>query len=136
MDYNWQNYTVLVAEDDEICYKYIELVLSRKTGINIIWAVTGKQAVEYCRLYDHIDIVLMDIQLPELDGYEATRRIKSHKPNLPVIIQSANTPSDEMERCKEAGCDSYVAKPLDITALFRKMDSLLNKIPSNKIFIK
>ncbi len=136
MDYNWQNYTVLVAEDDEICYKYIELVLSRKTSINIIWAVTGKEAVDYCKLYNHIDIVLMDIQLPELDGYEATRRIKSQKPNLPVIIQSANTPGEEIERCMAAGCDSYVAKPLDIPVLFKKMDSLLHKVASNRIFIK
>jgi CheY-like chemotaxis protein len=136
MDYNWQNYTVLIAEDDEICYKYLEIVLSRKTNINIIWAVTGKEAVDYCKLYDHIDIVLMDIQLPELDGYEATRKIKSSKPNLPIIMQSANTYNEELEKCIDAGCEAYVTKPLDIPVLFKKMDSLLNKVPANRIFIK
>jgi CheY-like chemotaxis protein len=136
MDYNWQNYTVLIAEDDEICYKYIELVLTKKTNINIIWAVTGIEAVDYCKLYDHIDIVLMDIQLPGLDGFEATRQIKSHKPNLPVIIQSASALNEELEKCIDAGCEAYASKPLDIPDLFRKMDSLLNKVPSSRIFIK
>lgn len=136
MDYNWQNYTVLIVEDDEICYKYLEVVLSRKTNINIIWAVTGKQAVDYCKLYDYIDIVLMDIQLPELDGYEATRKIKSSKPTMPVIMQSANTYNDEQEKCIDAGCEAFVTKPLDIPALFKKMDSLLNTVPSNRISIK
>ena len=136
MDYNWQNYTVLIVEDDEICYKYIELVLSRKTNINIIWAATGKQAVDYCKLYDHIDIVLMDIQLPELNGYEATRQIKSGKPDLPVIIQSANALNEELEKCIDAGCEAYVTKPIDISLLFQKIDSLLNNVPSNRIFIK
>ncbi|UCH15116.1 MAG: response regulator [Bacteroidales bacterium] len=136
MDYNWQNYTVLIVEDDEICYKYIELVLSRKTGINIIWAATGKEAVDYCKVYDHIDIVLMDIQLPGINGYDATRQIKSGKPNLPVIIQSANTLNEELEKCIDIGCEAYVTKPIDISLLFQKMDSLLNTVPSNRIFIK
>ena len=136
MDYNWQNYTVLIAEDDEICYKYIELVLSRKTSINIIWAATGKQAVDYCKLYDHIDIVLMDIQLPELNGYEATRQIKSRKPDLPVIIQSANAINEELDKCIDVGCEAYITKPIDISLLFQKMDSLLNTIPANRIFTK
>ncbi len=136
MDYNWQNYTVLIAEDDEICYKYIELVLSKKTNINIIWAATGKQAVDYCKLYDYIDIVLMDTQLPELNGYDATRQIKSHKPNLPVIIQSANALNEELEKCIDVGCEAFVTKPIDISLLFQKMDSLLNTVPASRIFTK
>ena len=50
MEYNWKDRTVLVAEDDEMSFRYIELVLSRKTNINIIWAINGQQAVEYCQL--------------------------------------------------------------------------------------
>jgi len=131
MDYNWQDYTVLITEDDEISYKYIELVLSRKTNINIIWAVNGKQAVEYCRLYEHIDIVLMDIQLPDIDGYEAARQIKSFRSNLPIIIQSANAFNDEWEKCVETGCDAYVSKPIDLPVLFSKIDNLLDKVPTS-----
>jgi CheY-like chemotaxis protein len=130
MEYNWQDYTVLITEDDEISYKYIELVLSRKTNINIIWAVNGRQAVEYSQLYEHIDIVLMDIQLPEIDGYEAARQIKTFRPNLPIIMQSANAYNDEWEKCLASGCDAYVSKPIDLYALFSKIDNLLDKVPT------
>ena len=129
MDYKWQNYTVLIVEDDEICYKYIELVLSKKTGINIIWAATGKEAVDYCKVYDHIDIVLMDIQLPGINGYEATRQIKSGKPNLPVIIQSANTLNEELEKCIDIGCEAYVTKPFTPQQLMGVISSLLANTP-------
>ena len=131
MDYNWKDYTVLVTEDDEISYKYMELVLSRKTNINIIWAVNGSQAVEYCRIYEYIDIVLMDIQLPDIDGYEAARQIKSFRPNLPIIIQSASTFYDECEKCIETGCDAYVSKPIDLSVLFSKINNLLYKVPTS-----
>jgi CheY-like chemotaxis protein len=131
MDYNWQDYTVLITEDNEISFKYIELVLSRKTNINIIWAIDGNQAVEYCKLYEHIDIVLMDIQLPGINGYEAARQIKSFRPNLPIIIQSANVYDDEWENCIESGCDAYVSKPIDLSVLFPKIESLLDKVPTS-----
>lgn len=131
MEYNWQNYTVLVTEDDEISFRYIELVLSRKTNINIIWAINGKQAVEYCEIYDHIDIVLMDLNLPEMDGYEATKQIKSFKPGLPVIIQTANTFNDEDEKCRDAGCDGFVTKPIDLAILFNIINRCLKTVPSS-----
>lgn len=131
MVYDWQNYTVLVTEDDEISFRYIELVLSRKTNINIIWAVNGKQAVEFCEIYDHIDIVLMDIQLPILNGYEATKLIKSIRPTLPIIIQTANTLTDELDKCLEAGCEGYVTKPIDLSLLFDKINSCLKTVPSS-----
>ncbi len=131
MQYDWQNYTVLVTEDDEISFRYIELVLSRKTNINIIWAINGMQAVEYCEIYDHIDIVLMDLQLPEIDGYEATKLIKTLKPNLPVIIQTANTFNDEVQRCRDAGCDGFVSKPIDLAVLFNIINRCLKAVPSD-----
>ena len=119
MEYNWQDYTVLVTEDDEISFRYIELVLSRKTNINIIWAINGRQAVEYCQ------------HLPEIDGYEATKLIKSIKPNLPVIIQTANTLNEEMPKCKESGCDGFVSKPIDLAVLFNIINSCLKTVHSS-----
>jgi CheY-like chemotaxis protein len=128
MNYNWKNRTVLIAEDDEMSFRYIELVLSRKTNINIIWAVNGQQAVEFCRLHKHIDLVLMDLQLPVFDGIEAIKRIKSFKPELPIIVQTANALNDESERCYAAGCDGYITKPIDLIRLFSMMESLLNQV--------
>jgi CheY-like chemotaxis protein len=131
MEYNWQNYTVLVTEDDEISFRYIELVLSRKTNINVIWALNGKQAVEYCEIYDYIDVVLMDLQLPEMNGFEAAKKIKAIKPELPVIIQTAHAYNDEEEKCKDAGCDGFVSKPIDVAVLFNIINKCLKTIPSS-----
>jgi len=126
MLYNWKDHTVLVAEDDEMSFRYIELVLSRKTNINIIWAINGQQAVEYCQLYSHIDLVLTDLQLPVFDGLEVIKRIRKFKPDLPIIVQTANTMNDEYEKCMKAGSDGYVTKPINLIDLFSRMDHLLN----------
>jgi CheY-like chemotaxis protein len=126
MNHNWKNHTVLIAEDDEMSFRYIELVLSRNTNINIIWAINGKQAVEFCSLYNHIDLVLMDLQLPVLDGFEAIKQIKSKKPCLPIIVQTANSFNDEFEKCMSAGCEGYVTKPFKLPELFALMDTCLH----------
>ncbi len=128
MDYNWKDRTVLVAEDDEMSFRYIELVLSRRTNINIIWAITGQQAVEFCRLNNHIDMVLMDLQLPVFDGLEAIRQIRSFKPQLPIIVQTANAMNDEYDKCISAGSDGYVTKPINLVELFSMMDALMNPV--------
>jgi CheY-like chemotaxis protein len=133
MEYNWKDRTVLVAEDDEMSFRYIELVLSRRTNINIIWAINGQQAVEYCRLNNHIDLVLTDLQLPVFDGLEVIRRIRKFKPGLPIIVQTANAMNDECEKCMEAGSDGYVTKPINLIELFSRMDHFLNpEIPHTK----
>jgi two-component system, cell cycle response regulator DivK len=128
MEYNWKDRTVLIAEDDEMSFRYIELVLSRKTNINIIWAISGQQAVEYCQLYSHIDLVLTDLQLPVFDGLEVIRRIRKFKPDLPIIVQTAYALNDEYEKCMKAGSDGYVTKPINLAELFSRMDHLLNPI--------
>jgi two-component system, cell cycle response regulator DivK len=133
MEYNWKDRTVLVAEDDEMSFRYIELVLSRRTNINIIWAINGQQAVEYCQLYNHIDMVLTDLQLPVFDGLEVIRRIRKFKPELPIIVQTANVMDDEYEKCMQAGSDGYVTKPINLKELFSRMDHLMSTaIPHSK----
>jgi CheY-like chemotaxis protein len=128
MEYNWKDRTVLIAEDDEMSFRYIELVLSRKTNINIIWAINGQQAVEYCQLNSHIDLVLTDLQLPVFDGLEVIRRIRKFKPGLPIIVQTAYAMNDEYDKCMKAGSDGYVTKPINLLDLFSRMDHLLNPI--------
>ena len=71
---DWSNRTILIAEDDEISYKYLESDIVPKNQVNIIWAINGQMAVDFCRQYNHIDLVLMDIQLPVIDGVEAINK--------------------------------------------------------------
>ncbi len=125
---DWSNKTILIAEDDEISYKYLNLILSRKTGVNILWAINGQMAVDFCREYNHIDLVMMDLQLPVIDGIEAIKQIKSFKPHLPIVVHTANAYGNESERCFEAGCDEYVTKPANFMQLLYKIEIFLTPV--------
>ncbi len=127
---NLKEYTVLIVEDDAMSYKFLEIVLSKKTGINIIWAIDGKQALDYCKIYKHIDIILTDLQLPLIDGYEVVRQIKMKNADIPVIVQSANSFNNEMKKCLELGCDAYMTKPLNSELLIKNIESLLRSVTS------
>jgi CheY-like chemotaxis protein len=126
------NKTILIAEDDEINYKYLSLLLSRKTGINILWAINGQIAIDFCNQYKHIDIVLMDLQLPVVDGLEAIRTIKSFRPGLPIIVHTANAYGDECEKCFNAGCDEYITKPASFDQLLYKIENLITPVHTTK----
>ena len=122
---DWSNRTILIAEDDEISFKYMDLILSRKTKANVLWAINGQMAVDFCRQSDHIDLILMDIQLPIIDGVEAIRQIRTFRPALPIIVHTANAFGDECNRCFDAGCDDFITKPVNIQQLFCKIENLL-----------
>jgi CheY-like chemotaxis protein len=127
---DWSNRTILIAEDDEISFKYLDLILSHKTNANVLWAINGQMAVDFCKQYEHIDVVIMDIQLPIIDGVEAIRQIKSFKPTLPIIVHTANAYGDECERCFVAGCDEYITKPANFEQLMYKIESFFIPIPA------
>ncbi|MGQ8335601.1 response regulator [Sunxiuqinia sp. A32] len=102
---------ILIAEDVESNYLYLSAVLS-KVRAKIFWAKNGKEAVDIFLNEDGIDLILMDLQMPEMNGYEATKIIKDIKPELPIIAQTAFAMSDDREKALEAGCDDYLAKPI------------------------
>ena len=101
---------LLIAEDEDSNYLLLRAILAEH-NIHIIRARNGKEAVEICKSR-HIDLVLMDIKMPVMDGFEATRQIRKLKPELPIIAQTAYTMSEEKERALTAGCDNYITKPL------------------------
>jgi CheY-like chemotaxis protein len=103
--------TILVVEDIDTNYFYISALLEKLNAI-VIRALNGRRAVEMCSSNPSIKIVLMDIDLPIMNGYEATAAIKQLRPELPVVAQTALAMSGEKERCIEAGCDEYLAKPI------------------------
>ena len=124
--YNWKDKTILVAEDIELNFRYIrELLLP--TGAIIIRAMNGKEALNKCIENDHIDIVLMDLLMPIMNGYDATREIKKLRTNLPVIAQTAYTMSEDRRHAHEAGCDDFVAKPISKEELLEKMEALFKR---------
>jgi signal transduction histidine kinase/CheY-like chemotaxis protein/Tfp pilus assembly protein PilF len=120
-DYNWESKTILIAEDEELNYKVLDSCLS-KTRVKVLRANNGEKAVEMCKS-EKIDLVLMDIQMPVMDGYKATYEIKKIKNHVPVIAQTSFTMANEREKCLDAGCDDYITKPLDMDILL----SMINK---------
>lgn len=100
---------ILVAEDTKSNFLYIKEVL-RKTNAQVTWTKDGITTVEQFGL-NNFDLVLMDIQLPKLNGYEVTKKIKLQKPNVPVIVQSAFNNSDYEEKRSEFGFDDFITKP-------------------------
>jgi two-component system cell cycle response regulator DivK len=112
---------ILVIEDTED-NRTILRDLFASVGYAVIEATTGEQGISAARR-EHPDLILMDIQLPVIDGYEATRRIKSD-PELaaiPIIAVTSHALSDDEAKAREAGCDDYVAKPFSPRALLAKV---------------
>jgi len=125
-DFDFSDKVVLVVEDNQISYKLIHAVLSQ-VKTNVVHAINGKKAIEACASGAHIDLVLMDMQMPEVDGIEATRRIKQILPDLPIVATTANTYQETAQACKEAGCDGFLTKPLQFRKMFELMQSLFEQ---------
>jgi len=121
-----QNMVILVVEDDEVNYLFLETVLS-KNGIRSKRALNGVDAVELCSKNPDIGMVLMDIKLPLMNGYEATRRIKKIRPDLPIIAQTAYAMHEDRNKAIQAGCDGYISKPIITAELLKLIDKLSPK---------
>ncbi len=119
--YNWKDKVIVVVEDDEINFKFLEAVL-QDTSAQVIHASNGIQAVELCRSINKIDLVLMDIKMPEMDGFEATRLIRQFNQKVPIIAQTAFVLEHELKKCLEAGCNDHITKPIEIKEFFERLD--------------
>ncbi|MBN1988641.1 MAG: response regulator [Bacteroidales bacterium] len=119
--YDWSNKVILVAEDVELNYKLISSALIG-TNASIMWARNGEEAVEMCEKNPSINLVLMDIQMPKMDGYDATKAIKRSKPSMPIIAQTAYAMPNDNIKCMEVGCSDYIAKPLNTNILLEKIE--------------
>lgn len=124
-NYNWKGKVFLIAEDDMFSYKFLEGFL-KQTNAEVVHAENGLEALNIIKKNQHIDLVLMDIQMPEMNGLEATEKIKKIKKELPVIAQTANAIIEEKEKCFEAGCDDFITKPINMGDLYTKIDKWLS----------
>jgi len=125
MTEKWNNTTVLIVEDDKFSAKYLDTVL-RKHGITTFIVARASEGFQVLREHPEIALILMDIQLPEINGYDATRQIKAQFPNIPVIAQSANAFDDDRQKCLDAGCSDYISKPIQQEKLISLLRKYLN----------
>jgi signal transduction histidine kinase/CheY-like chemotaxis protein len=122
--YNWPGKRALIVEDDEMSFVYLKEVL-KATQIDILHARNGRQAIELFEANPDISLVLMDIKLPEMDGYEATKQIKQIRPSIPIIAQTAYAMADDQQKIINVGCDDYISKPINRRKLLQAIESLM-----------
>ena len=120
---NWSTKKILIAEDENSNYRYLEMVLS-KTQATIIWAKDGIEAIELCKEHEP-DLILMDIKMPNMDGLEATKEIKKIHPEIPIIAQTAFAMENDEHLSLEAGCNSYLSKPIKANKLIQTLSTFL-----------
>lgn len=121
---DWAEKVILVVEDVDTNKIFFDAAL-RKTNAKILWAKDGQEAVTMFG-ENRVDLVLMDLQLPIMDGYTATRKIREVNTDIPIIAQTAHVMSGEREKCIEAGCNDYLAKPIRLQILMDTLSKYLN----------
>jgi len=103
---------VLIVEDEPNSMLFLQSVLNR-SGLHIGTAVNGKEAIEKALAQPKPDLVLLDLQLPLVSGYDVIKAIKEVDSTLPIIVQTAHAMLDERERCMALGCNAFIAKPIN-----------------------
>lgn len=124
--HDWGNKTVLIVEDEEINFYYLRESLE-ETNVKLIYADNGYAAIDICKSNPKIDLVLMDIKMPLMNGYDATSKIKAIRPYVPIIAQTAYALSGERKRSIDAGCDGYISKPIMPGILISTLSRYLEK---------
>jgi len=118
------SYVILIAEDDEPNYLYLKELI-KGTGAKILRAKNGREAVDIC-LNHKVDVVLMDIKMPVMDGVQATQELRAQGVNIPIIAQTAYALSEDRARLSSVGCNYYITKPIDQVELFGALHQMLN----------
>jgi CheY-like chemotaxis protein len=124
-EFHFPNKTILIVEDDFFNAEYIQEILTG-TGVTILQTIYGREALEIS-ITQPVDLVLMDIRLPDINGYEVTRQIRKHKPELKIIAQTAYASFDERQKSFDAGCNDYISKPTNRDMLLSVVNKHLTK---------
>jgi CheY-like chemotaxis protein len=123
-EYRWDTKNILVVEDDESSAYLLGEIL-KGTGAHIDYSRDGEDAIAYIREHPDTDLVLMDVHLPQIDGFTATKKIKSFARDVVIIAQTAYVLSTNYQEAREAGCDEFITKPLRPAMLLDKMNGFL-----------
>jgi len=130
---NTHKYTILIAEDEAINFLFLEILLKKQIdlGCAIILAKNRAEAVEICKKNDDINLVLMDLKMPVMDGFEAVKLIKEIRPKLPIVAQTAFSSIEDKEKVFAAGFNDFLSKPINKEALLdvinRQKEQKINK---------
>jgi len=121
---DWSNKTILIAEDEEVNYIYLTTALS-KTNVNILRAFNGQEAVEIAKVNPLVELILMDIKMPKMNGLEATKAIKSFRSDVVIVAQTAFAMEEDRKNCQAVGVDDFLSKPVRYKLLFETLSKHL-----------
>ncbi|MBK6284277.1 MAG: response regulator [Draconibacterium sp.] len=130
MELNWKEKTIVIVDDTKLNFVLLKTIL-RKTEANIVWLENGQEVIDYVKNLNVVDLILMDIRMPIIDGIEASKVIKKIAPQIPIIIQTASVMGEAYDDIKNSGCDDTIFKPIDSAKLINKIQNQLEK-KSNK----
>ena len=120
----WPGKKILIVEDDKFSFEFIRLSL-RDRGLEILHSADGEQALRAFSENRDLDLILLDIQIPAIDGFTVCKKIRERDADIPIIAQTAYALNDEQAKCEEAGCNAYLSKPLNIDKLISTIDQYL-----------
>jgi CheY-like chemotaxis protein len=125
-NYYWGCKKILIAEDEETNFLFVEAILE-DTKAELLWAKNGVDALNLLQGNSDIDLVLMDIKMPEMDGLMATQKIRQFNKEIPIIAQTAYAMTEDKNKCLKAGCNDYLTKPINHRILLSTIDKYLSK---------
>jgi len=125
-DQSLEGKTILVAEDEDMNVAYLQEVFA-DTKANVLWARNGEEAVNTAKENPNIDLILMDIKMPVMNGYDATKAIREFNKDVVIIAQTAYALTGEKEKTIAVGCNYYITKPIEVTVLMNTIQGFLNK---------
>ena len=120
---SWKEITILLADDDYSSFILVEEILSL-TNAKLLYVDNGLDAVNICKT-NNVDLILMDLKMPKMSGFQATKQIKELHPNIPIILVTACALASDIDSYKQCGCDDFFSKPVEIDKLVNKIASLL-----------
>jgi CheY-like chemotaxis protein len=124
---NFKNRSVLIVEDDEVSAQFL-IELLEDTQAIVTHVINASDAIDLVNKHGSYDVILMDIQLPDMNGWQATKIIKKINKNIPIITQSAFAMEAYAKKSSEAGCDYFISKPIDCELLFNYMHKAINSL--------
>jgi len=124
MNYNWSDYKILIVDDEPLVIDYFKEVLSI-TKIKTLFAKNGEEAISLVKTNEDIDLVLLDIRMPVMNGFEVFKKIRKIRPSLPIIAQTAYAFSDDKDKILEAGFNDYITKPINNELLYKKISEFI-----------
>ncbi len=122
-----RKFKILIVEDDEASRMLLKIMINPLAGV-LFQAISGKEAIETCRKNPDIDLVLMDIQMSEINGYEAIRQIRQFNKDIVIIAQTAYALSEDRGKAFKAGCNDYISKPINRSTLLKTIENNLKSV--------